>query len=146
MEKLAEIFTPDGVVVGDDGSPNAQAAVRYAAEEAARRGVPLHVVTAYSLLTAPRPPDLPFGYVATDQELEDYVLSSLRERWQELGPDVHFHALHAPATKVLIVAGLTADLIVVGARGVGGFDKLLLGSVADQVVHHAHAPVVVVKG
>ena len=146
MEKLAEVFQPDGVVVGDDGSADGAAAVRYAAQEAGRRGVPLHVVTAYSVLSAPRPADLPFGYVATEEEMEAAVLARLHERWGGLAGDVRFHAVHAPAAKVLIVAGLTADLVVVGARGVGGFDAQLLGSVADQVVHHAHAPVVVVKG
>jgi nucleotide-binding universal stress UspA family protein len=146
MTDWAASFRPDGVVVGDDGSDNAAAAVRFAAEEAARRGARLHVVAAYSVLSAPRPADLPFGYVATQAEMAEAVLAELRARWDGLGEHVQMHALHAPAAEVLIAAGLSADVVVVGARGVGGFDALLLGSVADQVVHHAHAPVIVVKG
>lgn len=146
MTTWAETFRPDGVVVGDDGSENAAAAVRFAVEEAARRGVRLHVVAAYSVLTAPRPAGLPFGYVASEEEMRDAALAELQERWDGLGENAEMHAIHAPAAAVLIAAGHTADVLVVGARGVGGFDAMLLGSVADQVVHHAHAPVIVVKG
>jgi len=38
-----------------------------------------------------------------------------------------------------------ADLIVLGSRGMGGFTRLMLGSVSDGVLHHAHCPVMIVK-
>jgi nucleotide-binding universal stress UspA family protein len=44
----------------------------------------------------------------------------------------------------LLTASAGADMIVVGSRGAGGFRRLLLGSVASQVTHHAHVPVVII--
>ncbi|WAP53390.1 universal stress protein [Arthrobacter sp. ATA002] len=51
---------------------------------------------------------------------------------------------HSPATAILNGA-LEADLVVVGARGYGGFEGLHLGSVAHQVVNHARCPVAVFR-
>ena len=145
---MTEEFRPTGVVVGDDGSAGAATAVRYAVEEARRRGCGLHVVRAYTLLSSSRPADLPFGVVPSEEDLGRAAAAELEARWGDLdgGVDVVLQPVHGRADEVLIGASRTAAVLVVGARGVGGFEALLLGSVADRVVEHAVCPVVVVRG
>jgi nucleotide-binding universal stress UspA family protein len=53
-------------------------------------------------------------------------------------------AVHGFPVEELINAGKDADMIVVGSRGAGGFTRLMMGSVADQVAQHAHCPVLIV--
>jgi nucleotide-binding universal stress UspA family protein len=59
---------------------------------------------------------------------------------------VRIHAVNGFPAQELIEVSRDADLLVVGSRGVGGFARLLLGSISDHVMHHAHCPVVVVPG
>jgi nucleotide-binding universal stress UspA family protein len=54
-------------------------------------------------------------------------------------------AIEGQPAGVLLKEAEQADMIVVGSRGHGGFANLLLGSVTQQVVHHAPCPVVVVR-
>ncbi len=147
---MTQTWAPTGVVVGDDGSAGAAAAVRYAVEEAQRRGCTLHLVRAYTLLSSSRPADLPFGVVPSDEELTSAAEAELAARWGDLatasGVEVDIHPVHGRADEELIAASRTACVVVVGARGVGGIEALLLGSVADRVVAHADCPVVVVRG
>jgi nucleotide-binding universal stress UspA family protein len=147
--ELAE-FRPDGgVVVGDDGSACGAAAMRAAALEAQCRGVPLHVVRSWTIATAVRPADVPQGLVPSLLEFEAATLATEEQRVKEVLGDVVdtavVHVVHAPPAKALLTAAETADLLVVGTRGRGGFERLLLGSVADQCIRHAACSVLVVR-
>jgi len=138
-----------GVVVGDDGSRGAAIAVRAAAEEAVRRQATLHVIRAWTIGTAVRPADVPPGIVPSMREFEAATVAAEESRIADLlrGARVktEVHAVHASPAKALLGAAETADLLVVGTRGLGGFQHLLLGSVAEQCIRHARCPVLVVR-
>jgi nucleotide-binding universal stress UspA family protein len=149
QEVVTEMRPPGGVVVGDDGSPTAEVALRYALDEARRRNTDLHVIRAWRIPTAlsTRPPT---GYVPALSELEAATREDLQHRVDRvLGhPEdvkLHVHAVYAPAARALISASESADVVVVGSRGLGGFASLLLGSVADQCTRHCASPVIVVR-
>jgi nucleotide-binding universal stress UspA family protein len=140
----------DGVVVGVDGSGSSVSALRHAADEACRRDVVLHVVRAWSMRTVPRPADCPPGRVPSIVEYEQAALRQTKELVDDVLGDtpkceVGVHVVHAPAAQALMAAAEKAELLVVGHRGGGGFGGLLLGSVAEQCVRHAHCPVLVVR-
>ncbi|MGW3471894.1 universal stress protein [Saccharopolyspora sp. NPDC000995] len=130
------------VIVGVDGSAVARNAARWAAWEAARRGVDLRIV--YADATAQRvlgeaDPALVRGEVA-------HWLDAAAESAREQAPEVSVTAASVPGTaeKVLIAESARTELLVVGDRGFGGFTGLLAGAVAVKVAAHARCAVVVV--
>ncbi|MGY1605031.1 universal stress protein [Geodermatophilus sp. SYSU D00815] len=150
MAEVSEAVRIDGgVLVGHDGSECAQGALRWAAGLAGRAGLVLHVVRAWQITTAPRPKSWAPGYVPPLGDFEQAVLDDLDACVAAAGIDpsvqVRTHVVHRSPAKALIQAAEGADLLVVGARGRGGFTGLLLGSTSDQLVHHAPCPVTVVR-
>ncbi|RRO14114.1 universal stress protein [Saccharopolyspora rhizosphaerae] len=134
------------VVVGVDGSPASRAALRWAAWHAELVGGSLVTVMAW---------DAPLIYnweVPDSEDLSRRTAANLDEVITEvLGaepavPVSKNVASGHPARALLDLAEESeADLIVVGNRGHGGFTEALLGSVGQNVVHHARCPVVVVR-
>ena len=139
-----------GVVAGYDGSDASRRAVAVAAEEAAMRGVPLHVVRAWMFSSAADEAGAPHGTVPSLDEVEQAVRTSVAQVVEQVKselPDLQVvpHVQHCKAVDALVTASLEAQLLVVARRGQGGFVDLLLGSTADQVVRHAHSSVLVVR-
>jgi nucleotide-binding universal stress UspA family protein len=138
-----------GILVGHDGSECAQHALRWAGELARRSGMDLHVMRSWSMTSAPRPATWSPGYVPPMEDWAAAVLEQLNRQVAaaHLDPSVRVscHVVHRSPAKGLIETAAGADLLVVGARGRGGFGGLLLGSVSDQVVHHAPCPVTVIR-
>jgi nucleotide-binding universal stress UspA family protein len=140
------------VVVGVDGSESSRAALALAAREASLRNARLRVVVVWEI------PFMVYGGAPAFVDAEDRfnVLRAQSERLADESlaiartsqPSVDCEAvvLWRPASRALLEAATDADLIVVGSRGLGGFRRLALGSVSDQVVHHARCPVLVVHG
>jgi nucleotide-binding universal stress UspA family protein len=148
----APVEVPGGVVVGHDGSPGADVALVWALDDAARRGCPLHVVRTWMLASAVDDVPGDRGTVPSMQECAD-ATRALLERdvaavlERRAGPrlQVATHVVHGAAGPALVAAAAAADLLVVGHRGRGRVEGLLLGSVAEFVLRHAKASVVVVR-
>lgn len=136
---------PDApVLVGIDGSPTSELATEIAFDEAARRGVDLVALHAWS------------DFAVTDlgesslPELLGEAERSLAERlagWQERYPDVTVRRLvvrDRPAHELVARAG-SAQLVVMGSHGRGGIAGMLLGSVSNAVLHSVRVPVIVAR-
>jgi nucleotide-binding universal stress UspA family protein len=138
------------VVVGVDDSDGAKAALRFALEEAKLRGARLRVVHAWTFapagangLEAGSQPLLGVELAELRRGVEASVEATLRAAIPET-VDVERRVVDGPAADVLVEESRTADLVVVGSRGVGSVRRLLLGSVGRQVSDHAACPVVIV--
>ncbi|WP_030488453.1 universal stress protein [Micromonospora chokoriensis] len=134
------------VLVGVDGSESSRLAAGYAADEAALRDVPL-------VLVHVGPPD---GGRTVPEEIEESQAAYQAEAVRLLAdasavvraehPDlvVREHPVWAAgAAQGLVEASGTASLLVVGTRGRAGFTGMLLGSVSQAAIQHAHCPVLV---
>lgn len=134
----------DSILVGVDGSENAAKALEFAADEAALRGARLQVVCAWEDYPAyaEAEPDTLDALRSSAEAIAAEAVASARHLHPEL--DCAGEAREGQPAHVLLQAAENADMIVVGNRGRGGFASLLLGSVSQQVVHHARRPVLVV--
>lgn len=142
------------IIVGVDGSPQADAAVRWALARARHTGARLRLLHAYSVpVPAPAMSLAAAGPYAADRveyaaEAGEAVLAAAAElaRAHADGVEVSTELRVGGAAQALIEASEQAGLVVVGSRGLGGFTGLLLGSVGVQVSAHARCPTVVVHG
>jgi nucleotide-binding universal stress UspA family protein len=139
-----------GIIVGVDGSPHSRRALQWAASEAAVRHAPLTVLTVHQAVAGFWGGPVPFSGdpALTEQALKE-VQRETDDVLDEIGagsrpPSVTVRAVNGLPAEELLRASEHADLLVVGARGAGGFKRLLLGSVSTHVTHHAHCPVVVI--
>jgi nucleotide-binding universal stress UspA family protein len=137
------------IVVGVDGSPAGDHAVRMAFEEAAQRGVGVLAVRVYTPRYASWGIDasVPVEDPVQRRDEEQRHLADDVAVWQEKFPDVSVRsvALDGHTAEVLIGLSSSAQLVVVGTRGHGGFAGLLLGSVGLQLLHHADCPVLIAR-
>jgi nucleotide-binding universal stress UspA family protein len=140
------------VVAGTDGSEESLRAVDWAAREAAFRGLPLRIVSAAALLPrmAERQREAVSGLDTVSDTLRKdraRALAAAEERVRAAAPDllVDVDELIGAPGPALAEAGSGAAMLVVGARGIGAFTAMVLGSVSQYVAAHAACPVVVVR-
>jgi nucleotide-binding universal stress UspA family protein len=139
-----------GIVVGVDGSVHARRALDWAMREAATRHVALTVLAVNPAMASPwtrNPLAVPAGketLLEMRQAVEEAIAKSASEMGEAQPAAVTVTVFSGFPAQALIKASGDADLIVIGSRGAGGFESLLLGSISSQVVHHTACPVVIV--
>ena len=139
------------IVVGVDGSPSSRAALRWAVRQAVLTGGTVDAVMAWQVPRVLRTSAWAPIYVdeassfeedarkTLDAVISDEVKLSNRQR-------VTARVVNGHPAQVLQEAAAGADLLVVGSRGHGAFAEALIGSVSQYCVHHAHSPVLVMRG
>jgi nucleotide-binding universal stress UspA family protein len=131
------------VVVGVDGSPHSDAALRWAVNTASSLDGEVRAVFAWQLPFV----SVPGAFNA--QELEDAAKQFVRARISEVVPSTRVpvvtYVAEGDAAEVLDAASRDADLLVVGVRGRSPFVGLVLGAVSQRVAATAPCPVVLVK-
>lgn len=140
---------PLGVVVGFDASEQGFLALHYAARAAQRKNTQLTVVNVYRLpghfyaTLAALPSDEEVDLLLRDSEA---ILHEARDYLSDYPGQVVYRSVEGDAAGALVQLSASAQLLVVGGRGRGGFLGRLLGSVAAAVPAHALSPTVIVPG
>lgn len=136
------------IVVGIDGSEGSRAALRWAGAEAHLRHTPVLALAAwhYDYIPLPTGDSMPTQpWAATGVDALKWINDSVEACREQLrGLELETRVDEGRPAPVLLAAAERAILLVVGARGHGGFLGLRLGSVSTQVSHHAACPVVIV--
>ena len=140
-----------GIVVGVDGSPASNAAVCWAARDAAMRNVPLTLVHAYNTYV-PTFPQIPLSAgVALFQEedgrqvLEQAVKIAEDAVKADQNIAIASELKSSPPVPTMVDLSEDAEMVVVGSNGRGAVGRVLLGSVSSGVVRHAKCPVAVIR-
>lgn len=138
------------IVVGTDGSTDAESAFALALTLADRLHAPLLAVRAWTIDTAPHGTLVSGGYVSSFEEADEKVAHILQRETAPFAaahPNVHLEcrAKFGQPAAVLIAASAGSMMLVLGRRGRGGFSSLLLGSVSEQCTRHAHCAVLIVR-
>ena len=148
---MSESPAERGIVVGVDGSPESHAAVRWAAQEAVlrRRPVTLLHVVAPIVVTWPIEPVITGFYEWQEDNATEVLKQSQETLHSEVegspSPEVHLELRHDGIMTELSSASESADMIVVGSRGLGPVGGAVLGSVSRALLHHARCPVIVAR-
>lgn len=147
VARPVEARTAQQIVVGVDGSPGSALALEWAARHAKAVGATLVALHGFR----PGQTGGPFGSEISEEYTRHLDQAERRLRgWVGDASLAHptaikTEAVGLPAKKLLVDVSRRSSLLVVGARGHDGVAGVLIGSVADHVVAHAHCPVVVVR-
>lgn len=131
------------IVVGIDGTPASERALRWAMDEALRRGAPLHVVNAYAY------EPLADWTTLTEQDARARSEALVEDALRAVAvgrlefPRIIRHCVRGPAAEALEQRARGAAMLVVAAHGGSRFRQVVMGSTSAHCVRHAATPVVV---
>lgn len=130
------------IVVGVDGSTWSYLALEWAVREAELNSAVLEIIHVEEFRREVLETYAP-QILEESAEILDTAITTARA----LSPGIEIvgRRLEPPAGERIVEASRTADLLVVGSRGLTGLRELALGSVSDYCAHHAHCPVVIVR-
>ncbi len=141
------------IVVGTDGSDTASQAVERATELAKLAGAELNIVSAFEPVSKNRlaaeqrdaPADVQYEISPTEDV--NLTLEAAAAPGRKDGIDVHIHPVQGdPSDAILNTAEkIDADLVVVGNKGMTGARRFILGSVPNNISHHAPCSVMIVQ-
>ncbi len=137
---------PKTILLATDGSEDAVLAAHAAVDLCQRSGADLHVVHAWQSIPSARYESF------INSSLEEMAQENLDEQTEMIktsgGEITGAHLIKEPSAEAIVdlASEIDADLIVMGSRGKGLAKRILLGSVSEGVVHHAHVPVLLLRG
>jgi nucleotide-binding universal stress UspA family protein len=134
------------VVVGVDGSTDAESAIEFAFDEAARRGIALHAIHAFDPGAVLAMPYLPEDMLNGLRESTATAFAAQLTQHADAHPDVDvsFEMVHGSAASILLEESAGADLLVLGSHRHSNVATRLLGSTSSAALHHALCPVAIV--
>ncbi|WP_040866391.1 universal stress protein [Nocardia exalbida] len=151
IDKVSRATRSTPILAAVDGSASSYQAVAWAAAEAALHHCPLHIITSMAIPTGFGP-----GISLAEADLEwlrrdgDRILAEAARVARTAAPGdeppITTELSFELAIPLLIDRSAGARMLVVGSRGLGAFQRGLLGSVSTATTHHAHCPVAVIHG
>lgn len=138
---MADSSSRSGIVVGVDGSQHSIDALRWAMRLAPVVGGGVRAICCWEFPPAGRAS----AEMRPDLEAERILGEALKNAFGDSLPEGLTHQVtEGRAARVLIDASGSAEMLIVGGRGLGGFAGLVLGSVSNECSHHAKSAVLVV--
>lgn len=151
MNSAGALAGPHGIVVGVDGSTASLAALEWAAQDASMRDVPLTIVHVLTTVDAAAWVDVPIpeDFIEMRDRQAAQIMRDAVDAASKWIPDtsrvaVRQHLVEGRPVGALVDLSKDAEMVVVGCRGLGKVEGLILGSVSAGLLHHTHGPVAVI--
>lgn len=141
---------PSGILVGVDGSPDSEAAIRWATQEAVLRDQPIRLLHAIAPVVVTWPVAyLEASYIdSMESNGRDIIAQAQKTVEAAAGdkvPPIETHIVNAAAPSALVTASRDAYMTVSGCRGLGVLGRAFLGSVSSGLLHHGRGPIAIVR-